>query len=124
MIEKFERAKPIIEKIEEAGYEAYFVGGSVRDYLLKKPIDDIDIATSAFPEEIKNIFPKTIDVGITHGTVVVLYQGESLKLQHSVRKQNISIIAGQEVKFVRSLIEDLQRRDFTMNAIAMTKEGN
>lgn len=124
MIEKFERAKPIIEKIEEAGYEAYFVGGSVRDYLLKKPIDDIDIATSAFPEEIKNIFPKTIDVGITHGTVVVLYQGESYEITtFRTETEYIDYRRPKEVKFVRSLIEDLQRRDFTMNAIAMTKEG-
>lgn len=53
---EFEEALPVIQKIEEAGFVAYFVGGSVRDTILKKPISDVDIATSAFPEEIKAVF--------------------------------------------------------------------
>ena len=65
---------PILTKIEKAGFEAYFVGGCVRDYIVGREISDIDIATSATPHEIKKIFPKTIDVGIEHGTVIVIWE--------------------------------------------------
>lgn len=120
----FIKAVPIIEKIEEAGFEAYFVGGSVRDFLLGKTIEDVDIATSATPHEIKNIFPKTIDVGIEHGTVVVLYNGESYEITtFRSESQYEDYRRPKEVTFIRSLHEDLSRRDFTMNAIAMDKKG-
>src|SRR5699024_7680797 len=69
---EFQEALPVLKKIREAGYEAYFVGGSVRDALLNRPIHDVDIATSAYPEETKTIFARTIDIGIEHGTVLVL----------------------------------------------------
>lgn len=68
----FKAALPILNKINKVGYEAYFVGGCVRDLLLNRHIHDIDIATSAYPEEIKQIFEKTIDTGIKHGTVTAL----------------------------------------------------
>ncbi len=71
----FQAAIPILQAIEQAGYEAYFVGGSVRDALLGLPIHDVDIASSAYPEEIKQIFHKTVDTGIQHGTVMVLQHG-------------------------------------------------
>ncbi|NCU16400.1 CCA tRNA nucleotidyltransferase [Pallidibacillus pasinlerensis] len=124
MLVKFKKAVPIIEKIEKAGFEAYFVGGSVRDYLLNKPIEDVDIATSAFPDEVKQIFPKTIDVGIEHGTVIVVYEGENYEITtFRTEDQYVDFRRPKEVTFIRSLKEDLQRRDFTMNAIAMTKDG-
>ena len=72
---EFLEAKPIIDTIEQAGYEAYFVGGSVRDTLLGLPIHDVDIATSAYPEEVKQLFKKTVDTGIEHGTVMILDHG-------------------------------------------------
>lgn len=124
MLVKFKKAVPIIEKIEKAGFEAYFVGGSVRDYLLNKPIEDVDIATSAFPDEVKQIFPKTIDVGIEHGTVIVVYEGENYEITtFRTEDEYVDFRRPKEVTFIRSLKEDLQRRDFTMNAIAMTKDG-
>ena len=58
MIEPFLSASPVLKRLEDAGYEAYFVGGSVRDFLLKREINDVDIATSATPAEVKKIFPK------------------------------------------------------------------
>ncbi|MGG0716719.1 CCA tRNA nucleotidyltransferase [Robertmurraya massiliosenegalensis] len=120
----FIKALPILKAIEDAGYEAYFVGGSVRDHLLDRQIDDVDIATSATPEEIQAIFPKTIDVGIAHGTVVVLYQGETYEVTTFRSESDYEDFRRpNEVTFIRSLEEDLQRRDFTMNAIAMNKEG-
>lgn len=63
---EFKKALPVINQLTQAGYEAYFVGGCVRDAILGLPIHDVDIATSAFPAEIKEVFEKTIDVGIEH----------------------------------------------------------
>ncbi|TVP91646.1 MAG: CCA tRNA nucleotidyltransferase, partial [Alkalibacterium sp.] len=77
---EFKDALPVIETLQDAGFEAYFVGGSVRDVLLGKEVNDVDIATSAFPEEIKRLFKKTVDVGIEHGTVMVLMDGESYEV--------------------------------------------
>ncbi|MEQ2528111.1 CCA tRNA nucleotidyltransferase [Robertmurraya yapensis] len=120
----FEKALPILEEIEKAGYEAYFVGGSVRDLLLNREIGDVDIATSATPEEIKGIFSKTVDVGIAHGTVVVLYQGESYEVTtFRSESEYDDFRRPNDVTFIRSLEEDLRRRDFTMNAMAMNKDG-
>lgn len=117
-------ALPLIERIEQAGFEAYFVGGSVRDALLGKDINDVDIATSAFPEEIKQIFRKTIDVGIEHGTVMVLWKDESYEIT-TFRTESAyqDYRRPDKVEFVRSLEEDLKRRDFTVNALAMNKNG-
>lgn len=121
----FLNALPIIEAIEEAGFEAYFVGGSVRDLLLNRDIHDVDIASSATPEEIKGIFPHTVDVGIVHGTVIVLYEGNSYEVTtFRTESQYEDFRRPSEVTFIRSLEEDLRRRDFTMNAIAMNKDGN
>lgn len=124
MIEPFLSAIPILNKLETAGFEAYFVGGSVRDYLLNKEISDVDIATSATPEEVKKIFTKTIDVGIEHGTVLVLFNGGAYEIttfRSEAEYQDFR--RPSEVSFIRNLKEDLQRRDFTMNAIAMDRDG-
>lgn len=124
MNECFLQALPILERIEEEGFEAVFVGGSVRDYLLNRNIHDVDIATSANPEEIKRIFPKTVDVGIQHGTVMVIENGISYEITtYRVESEYIDNRKPKEVKFIRSLKDDLQRRDFTMNAIAMNRNG-
>lgn len=125
MIEPFLSAIPVLNKLEIAGFEAYFVGGSVRDYLLNKEISDVDIATSATPEEVKKIFTKTVDVGIEHGTVLVLFNGGSYEIttfRSETEYQDFR--RPSEVSFIRNLKEDLQRRDFTMNAIAMDRDGS
>lgn len=125
MIEPFISAVPVLEKLEAAGFEAYFVGGSVRDYLLNKPINDVDIAASATPDEVKQVFAKTVDIGIEHGTVLVLFQNQSYEIT-TFRSEGEyqDYRRPKEVSFIRNLTEDLQRRDFTMNAIAMDKNGN
>lgn len=121
---EFMKALPVIQKIQEAGYEAYFVGGSVRDRILKKPIADVDIATSAFPMEVKEIFPRTVDVGIEHGTVMVLFEGEGYEVTTFRTESTYQDYRRPDtVTFVRSLEEDLKRRDFTVNALAMNSEG-
>ncbi|MEC0274700.1 CCA tRNA nucleotidyltransferase [Peribacillus frigoritolerans] len=120
----FLKSVPILELIEEAGYEAYFVGGSVRDYILGRPINDVDIASSATPQEIKRIFPNTADIGIDHGTVLVITDTGTYEITTFRTESGYSDFRRPDaVKFVRSLTEDLQRRDFTMNAIAMDKTG-
>src|SRR5699024_2233685 len=108
---EFEQALPILKRIEAAGYEGYFVGGSVRDVLLGQAIHDVDIATSAFPAEIKSIFPRTIDVGIEHGTVLVLSDEENYEIT-TFRTESTyqDFRRPDQVEFVRSLEEDLKRR--------------
>lgn len=125
MNEQFRQALPVIETLKRHGHEAYFVGGAVRDYLLKRPIGDIDIATSAHPHEVMSIFPKTVPVGIAHGTVMVIERGVSYEVT-TFRKEGRyeDYRRPKDVTFVRSLYEDLQRRDFTINAIAMNEHGD
>ncbi len=124
MKEPFLSAMPVLDKIQAAGYEAYFVGGSVRDFILGREIHDVDIATSALPEEIKEIFPKTIDVGIEHGTVIVIYDGVGFEVTtFRTESEYKDFRRPDSVTFVRTLHEDLKRRDFTMNAIALDMTG-
>ena len=105
----------IIEQIEQANEEAYFVGGCVRDLLLKRPIKDIDIATSAKPEKIQQIFKQVIPVGIEHGTVIVRYNHRSYEVTtFRVDGQYSDNRHPDEVQFINSIDEDLKRRDFTM----------
>lgn len=119
-----ESSRQVIRVLEQAGYEAVFVGGAVRDYVLGKPATDIDIATSAKPEEVKALFPMTVDIGTEHGTVLVLMDGEPIEVTTYRTEGTYSDHRHpDDVHFVTSLREDLLRRDFTMNALAMTKDG-
>ena len=116
----FLEALPVMQQLVDAGYEAYFVGGSVRDMLLHKPISDVDIATSATPQEVKEIFPYTVDVGIEHGTVMVIYHKEGYEVTTFRTEEGYEDFRHPDkVTFVRSLEEDLKRRDFTINALAI-----
>lgn len=120
----FEPARPVLQKIEDAGFEAYFVGGCVRDTILGDAIHDIDIATSAYPSEIKSIFKRTVDTGIEHGTVMILDHGtgyETTTFRTESGYQDYR--RPDKVTFVRSLSEDLKRRDFTINALALRENG-
>lgn len=121
---EFQEALPILRKIEAAGYEAYFVGGSVRDTLLHRPIHDVDIATSAYPSEVKSLFKRTVDTGIEHGTVMILDHGNGYEVTTFRTESGYQDYRRpDEVNFVRSLKEDLKRRDFTINALAMSESG-
>ena len=118
--ELFESAKPILNQIQQHGYQAYFVGGSVRDYLMQRPIHDIDITTSATPDEIESIFDHTIPIGKEHGTINVVYNHENYEVTtFRAEEEYIDHRRPSDVHFVRDLYEDVQRRDFTINAIAM-----
>ncbi|QWG32810.1 CCA tRNA nucleotidyltransferase [Bacillus mycoides] len=123
-MERFKKASSIIEILKQHGHEAYFVGGSVRDLIIDRPIGDIDIATSALPEEVMAIFPRHVPVGLEHGTVIVVENGEPYEVTtFRTESEYEDFRRPSSVQFVRSLEEDLKRRDFTMNAIAMTEEG-
>lgn len=120
----FRPACEVIDKIEQAGGEAYIVGGSVRDYLIGRPIGDIDIATSEPPEHIQAIFDKVIPVGIEHGTVIVRHHSQSFEITTYRTEEGYEDFRHpDEVTFVKDITTDLARRDFTMNAMAMDKCG-
>lgn len=123
--DEFSRALPILLELQKHDYQAYFVGGSVRDALLGQKVNDVDIATSAQPDEIKAIFSRTVDVGIEHGTVLVLWEDQSYEITTFRSESQYSDYRRPEsVTFVRSLKEDLNRRDFTINAFALDIDGN
>ena len=112
-------AKSIIDKLTGAGYEAYIVGGCVRDCLLGLVPDDWDITTNALPEQVKELFRRTIDTGIEHGTVTVMIGDEGYEV--TTYRTDGAYSDGRhpdKVTFVPSLEEDLKRRDFTINAMA------
>lgn len=113
----------IINNLQMHGYEAYAVGGCVRDSILAKRPDDWDITTSAKPEEIKRLFPRTVDTGIEHGTVTVLFGKESFEVTtYRIDGMYEDSRHPKEVIFTNRLEEDLRRRDFTINAMAYNDE--
>jgi tRNA nucleotidyltransferase (CCA-adding enzyme) len=115
-----QEARSILTKLQEQGHEAYFVGGCVRDAVLGRKVKDIDIATSALPEQVMACFPRTAPTGLQHGTVMVLLeQGTYEVTTFRTESQYESYRRPKEVAFITSLTEDLRRRDFTMNAMAM-----
>ncbi|MFD1038666.1 CCA tRNA nucleotidyltransferase [Virgibacillus byunsanensis] len=121
----FEEATAIIEELEIHGHQAYFVGGCVRDLLLNRSIGDIDIATSAKPQAVQEIFQKVIPVGIDHGTVIVRHNKQSYEVttfridgSYSDKRHP------DDVQFIQTIDQDLKRRDFTINALAMDKDGS
>ena len=113
----------IIETLTAAGYEAYAVGGCIRDSVLGREPSDWDITTSAKPEDVKRIFARTIDTGIKHGTVTVMMEHEAFEVT-TYRIDGVYEDGRhpKEVTFTASLEEDLRRRDFTMNAMAYNEQ--
>lgn len=113
----------IINKLQSAGYDAYAVGGCVRDSLLGRRPNDWDITTSAKPEETKALFSRTIDTGIQHGTVTVMLHRNGYEVTtYRVDGEYEDSRHPKEVTFTVDLTEDLKRRDFTINAMAYNNE--
>ena len=109
----------ILEKLNSKGFEAFIVGGCVRDSLLNKIPQDYDITTNALPKKIEEIFDKTIPTGIKHGTVTVLINKEPYEVTtYRTDGEYLNNRKPKEVKFVSNIEEDLSRRDFTINAMA------
>ncbi len=114
-----ERVKYIINTLIAAGYDAYAVGGCVRDSILGREPDDWDITTSALPEQVKRLFRRTIDTGIQHGTVTVMLEKEGFEVTtYRIDGEYKDSRHPKEVMFTPNLMEDLKRRDFTINAMA------
>lgn len=115
----------ILHILRQNGYEAYYVGGCVRDLLLGREVHDWDITTSALPEQTMACFERCVPTGIKHGTVTVLQDDTSAEV--TTYRTDGSYLDGrhpEQVTFVRTLAEDLARRDFTVNAMAMDESGN
>ena len=114
-----EKVNRIIHTLQENGFEAYAVGGCVRDSILGREPDDWDITTSATPIETKALFSRTFDTGIEHGTITVLIDKDAFEVTtYRVDGKYEDSRHPSEVTFTRSLREDLLRRDFTINAMA------
>lgn len=114
-----DKVKTIIAQLNANGYEAYAVGGCVRDALLGREPKDWDITTSAKPEQVKAIFHRTIDTGIQHGTVTVMMDKEGFEVTtYRIDGKYEDSRHPESVKFTFNLLEDLKRRDFTINAMA------
>lgn len=114
-----EKVRFIIDTLQTHGFEAYAVGGCVRDSILGRIPDDWDITTSATPFETKQLFPRTFDTGIEHGTITVMMEKDGFEVTtYRVDGKYEDSRHPKEVTFTRSLKEDLLRRDFTINAMA------
>ena len=117
----------ILRMLEQAGYEAYAVGGCIRDRYMQVAPHDYDVTTSALPQEVLAVFAdrRTIETGLQHGTVTVLAAGEPVEITTFRQDGGYSDHRHPDaVTFTRSLREDLARRDFTMNAMAMDRKGD
>jgi len=114
----------LLRVLAEAGHEAYLVGGCVRDRLIGRPLHDIDIATSALPEAVQALFPRTVPTGLQHGTVTVMVDGTPFEVTTYRMESGYSDARRpDEVSFVSDVREDLSRRDFTFNAMAVGLDG-
>ena len=117
------QVEQIIRTLNENGYEAYAVGGCVRDTLLGREPEDWDITTSARPEQVKALFRRTIDTGIQHGTVTVMLNRTGYEVTtYRIDGEYEDGRHPKQVEFTANLLEDLRRRDFTINAMAYSHE--
>ncbi|OYO51411.1 tRNA nucleotidyltransferase (CCA-adding enzyme) [Lachnotalea glycerini] len=118
-IELPKKVNCIINRLLENGFDAYAVGGCVRDSIMGRIPDDWDITTSATPIEVKKIFQRTIDTGIAHGTVTVMLEHEGFEVTtYRIDGEYGDSRHPNSVSYTDNLLEDLKRRDFTLNAMA------
>ncbi|MBU8712191.1 MULTISPECIES: CCA tRNA nucleotidyltransferase [Brevibacillus] len=115
-------ANRVLETLENHGFEAYYVGGCVRDWLLSRPVHDIDICTNAHPGDVIRLFPDHVPTGLKHGTVSVRIEGQFFEVTtYRTEGKYEDYRRPADVQFVSDLRLDLERRDFTMNAMAMNR---
>ena len=119
-----EKALEILKKFEDNGYDAYIVGGYVRDTLLNRKTNDIDICTSATPKDILNLFENVSISDIEYGSVVVSYKGYKYDIttfRKEIKYENNRIPVN--IKYIKNIKKDLLRRDFTVNTLCMNSDG-
>jgi len=115
-----EKALEILKKFEDNGYDAYIVGGYVRDTLLNRKTNDIDICTSATPKDILNLFENVSISDIEYGSVVVSYKGYKYDIttfRKEIKYENNRIPVN--IKYIKNIKKDLLRRDFTVNTLCI-----
>lgn len=118
-------AENVISELTQNGHEAFWVGGCIRDELLGRPVHDMDITTSAVPEEVIAIFARSIPTGLAHGTVTVLQNGHGFEVTtYRTESGYVDHRRPDHVEFVSDVKEDLRRRDFTINAICCGLGGD
>lgn len=118
-----DKVRQILNRLTAHGYEAYAVGGCIRDSLLGRTPEDWDITTSAVPAQVKELFPRTVDTGLQHGTVTVLVGREGFEVTtYRIDGAYTDGRHPKKVTFTPSLLEDLKRRDFTINAMAYNEQ--
>lgn len=119
-----EYVRSVMDYLDIAGFDAYLVGGAVRDLALGRKPKDYDITTNALPEQVKSIFPHTVLTGEKHGTVTVVTDGGNVEVT-TMRKDGIykDNRRPETVQFTSNIEDDLARRDFTINAMAISKDG-
>lgn len=114
-----QKVQYILNTLHEHGHQAFIVGGCVRDCILGREPGDWDITTDAVPREVKQLFSKTVDIGIKHGTVTVIIDDSSYEVTtYRIDGEYLDFRKPESVSFTSSVEEDLSRRDFTINAIA------
>ncbi|MGZ9584072.1 CCA tRNA nucleotidyltransferase [Paenibacillus marinisediminis] len=119
-----DEGRSIINQLNKHGYAAYMVGGSVRDTLLKRPIHDVDIATSALPADVASLFEHVIPTGEKHGTMTVMSNGIPIEVTtFRLESEYVNYRKPEQVEYIDDIVEDLRRRDFTMNALALSADG-
>lgn len=120
-----DQGEKVLQTLLEHGFQAFYVGGCVRDELMGRPVHDMDIATSAKPDDVIRLFERTVPTGIQHGTITVLMGSFAFEVT-TFRKESqyADHRRPTSVEFVDAVTEDLQRRDFTMNAIARDIDGH
>jgi len=124
MKEYYKLGREIIKKLNRNGYEAYFVGGFVRDHLLEMEPNDIDITTNALPKEVQKLFDRTRATGIKYGTISVFLDDHIFEVTTFRSDMNYQNHRKPEfVEYSKNIEDDLKRRDFTINALAMNYEA-
>lgn len=123
MLEYPAYVRTIIDTLQDNGYEAYAVGGCVRDSILGITPDDWDITTNALPQQVKSLFRRTVDIGMKHGTVKVMIKDRGVEITtYRIDGEYEDNRHPKEVTFTPDLSEDLRRRDFTVNAMAYSEK--
>lgn len=119
-----QQARNIVQRLTDKGFEACLVGGCVRDELLGRPVKDYDIATSARPDQVMELFERTVPTGLQHGTVTVMVGRQPFEVTTFRKEAEYEAFRRPSgVEYIDSLLEDLMRRDFTMNAMAIDSDG-